>query len=520
MLKDKNMNTKSNHAKTVCAALLLLALPAVGQAQLLFTTNNGAITITGYTGSPTVLNIPSATNGYPVTSIGDRAFSNCTSLTSVTIPNSVTSIGYNAFYGCTSLTNVYFQGNAPAVWPQVFYGAYNATVYYLPGTTGWGTKFGGRPTAFWYLSNPLILNGPSFGVRTNQFGFTISWATNVPVVVEACTNLANHVWQPVKTNTLTDGWCYFSDPKWTNYPGRFYRVAQATNSAPSGMALIPAGSFTMGDVADTNYNGDAAPLSVTVSAFYMDVNEVSWSQWTNVYAYATNHGYRFFTNTTFGVYVAAGKAGNHPVQMVNWWDTVKWSNARSAQAGLTPVYYTDAGLTQVYTNGEPTTLYPKWVANGYRLPTEAEWEKAARGGLSGKRFPWGDTISESQANYYAYPKPPNSSGYTYDLGPYSGYNTNYNTGYPYTSPVGSFAPNVYGLYDMAGNVFEWCWDWYGTPYGQPTTNNPTGPAGPSLRVLRGGVWNYTADVARCAYRLYNSPSYAYNDVGFRCVRGF
>ena len=133
----------------------------------------------------------------------------------------------------------------------------------------------------------------------------------------------------------------------------------------------------------------------------MDVNLVSWSQWTNVYAYATNHGYRFFTNTHDGVYQAAGKAWNHPVQTVNWWDTVKWSNARSEQAGLVPVYYTDAGLTQVYTNGEPTTLYPNWAANGYRLPTEAEWEKAARGGLSGQRFPWGDSISESQANYYS-----------------------------------------------------------------------------------------------------------------------
>ena len=75
------------------------------------------------------------------------------------------------------------------------------------------------------LPNPLILtSGPGFGVQSNAFGFIISWATNLPVVVEACTNPANHSWSPLKTNALTGGWCYFSDPQWANYPGRFYRL--------------------------------------------------------------------------------------------------------------------------------------------------------------------------------------------------------------------------------------------------------------------------------------------------------
>ena len=103
----------------------------------------------------------------------------------------------------------------------------NATVYYLPGPTGWPTvpnAWADRPTALWSLPNPLILNGPSFGVQTNQFGFIISWATNIPVVVEVCTNLANPTWSPVGTNTLTDGSSYFSDSKWTNCPARFYRL--------------------------------------------------------------------------------------------------------------------------------------------------------------------------------------------------------------------------------------------------------------------------------------------------------
>jgi len=100
------------------------------------------------------------------------------------------------------------------------------TVYYLPGTTGWTTTFDGRPTALRFLPNPVILNSSSgLGVQANGFGFTISWATNTSVVVEAATNLANPVWMPVSTNIFTGGTSYFSDPQWTNYPGRFYRLS-------------------------------------------------------------------------------------------------------------------------------------------------------------------------------------------------------------------------------------------------------------------------------------------------------
>ncbi len=283
--------------------------------------------------------------------------------------------------------------------------------------------------------------------------------------------------------------------------------ANAVVTAPPGMALIPAGVFTMGNSTGDSDITDANPANITVSAFYMDINLVSYSQWQSVYYWATSQGYGF-------VDVGFGKAVNHPVQSVDWYDCVKWSNARSQQAGLTPVYYTDAGFTQVYTNGE-VTPYMNMSANGYRLPTEAEWEKAARGGLNGQRFPWGNVITENLANYYAEP-----GTYSYDLAPYSGFNTNFNTGtQPFTSPAGYFAANGYGLYDMAGNVLQWCWDWYGTPYGQPTTTNPTGPATGSNRVLRGGFWYYYATYARCADRNYNNPILANSNVGFRCVRG-
>jgi formylglycine-generating enzyme required for sulfatase activity len=281
-----------------------------------------------------------------------------------------------------------------------------------------------------------------------------------------------------------------------------------TLATPPGMVLIPAGSFTMGNSIGDSDITDANPTNIYVSQFYMDINLVSLSQWKSVYYWATNQGYGFAD-------AGAGKAANNPVQTVDWFDCVKWCNARSQQAGRTPVYYTDAGYTHIYTNLESYTVYVNPAANGYRLPTEAEWEKAARGGLSGQRFPWGNNIDESVANYYGA-----TASYTYDLGP-NGYNAVGSVGgtSPATSPVGSFAPNGYGLYDMAGNVFEWCGDWYGTPYGQPTATNPTGPATGSYRVLRGGNWFNDASYARCATRNNNNPNYAFNDFGFRCVRG-
>jgi formylglycine-generating enzyme len=181
--------------------------------------------------------------------------------------------------------------------------------------------------------------------------------------------------------------------------------------------------------------------------------------------------------------------------------------------GRLPAYYTNAAQTAVCREGQ-VDLQNDWVNwnGGYRLPTEAEWEKAGRGGVSGHRFPWNDTdtINWSWANYTG------GSG-SYDTTYGSDVNPKFRVGlYPYTSPVGYFAANGYGLYDMAGNVNEWCWDWYG-PYASDSQTDPRGLASGSDRVIRGGSFAEWAFYCRMASRIHQPPSAAAEDLGFRCV---
>ena len=287
-----------------------------------------------------------------------------------------------------------------------------------------------------------------------------------------------------------------------------FQVTASDDSAPSGMALIPAGSFTMGNTftASEGYSDELPLHSVYVSAFYLDRYEVTKALWDEVYNWALTHGYTFDYADS-----GQGKAANHPAHTMTWYDAVKWCNARSEKENKVPAYYTDAGLTTRYRSGQ-VAPYVDW-SRGYRLATEAEWEKAARGGASGRRFPWSgtDNITHSMANYYS------STSYAYDTSLTRGYPPGFQAGgYPYTSPVDYFAPNGYGLYDMAGNVWQWCWDWYSSSYyGSSPASDPRGPATGSYRVMRGGCWLNSAFFCRAAFRFILDPSIRGFSIGFR-----
>ena len=279
-----------------------------------------------------------------------------------------------------------------------------------------------------------------------------------------------------------------------------------------GFVIIPSGSFKMGEQSSPPVGPSRGLLvhTVQVSAFFMGKYLVTKEVWDPVRAWGLTHGY---ANLSIG----ACKGKNHPVQTITWYDTVKWCNARSEMEGLTPCY-TVSGT--VYRTGNSDAVICNWNANGYRLPTEAEWEKAARGGLVGQNFPWGNTIDQTKANFANI-----KDEFDHTVAP--GYHPHWaKGGFPYTSPVGSFAPNGYGLYDMAGNVYEWCWDCDGDytadsqtdPRGPDRGPDPRGPDWRPDRVARGGDWNSGANYCRVASRYCYDPAYGEIERGFRVAR--
>jgi formylglycine-generating enzyme required for sulfatase activity len=267
------------------------------------------------------------------------------------------------------------------------------------------------------------------------------------------------------------------------------------------MVSIPAGNFLFGDSNDAI--AYAKPVkTINVSGFCIDRYETTYDLWKTVHDWAVLHGYTFDNPGTRG---ADGNGTDVPATTVNWYDAVKWLNARSEMEGLTPAYYTDALHATVYRTGRENLANDRvnWTGNGYRLPTEAEWEKAARGSLAGNRWPWGNDPA--------------------NVGLVDPALANYNEGR--ATSVSVYPANGYGLYDMAGNVWEWTWNWWVDDYGHASVvaTDPVGPDSPIaadkiLRVRRGGGYAYGAAFLRNAERMGRVPTYIANYFGFRSIR--
>ncbi len=234
------------------------------------------------------------------------------------------------------------------------------------------------------------------------------------------------------------------------------------------MITIPGGTFTKGCTSEQIYYEYAEiPIhQVTLSKYQIAEHEIKQFQWRRVIG----------TNSLW----ITGE--NSPVDQVSWYDMINFCNALSEQEGLAPVFILKG-----------TNVDVNWAANGYRLPTEAEWEYAAKGG--------------NKSMGYKY------SG-NYDIEGVAWYSRN---SLDKTHEVGTKQPNELGIYDMSGNVWEWCWDWYGD-YSSSTQTDPRGPSTGSLRVFRGGSWDSFAGYCRVALCYHIYPGYRYYDLVFRLAR--
>ncbi len=250
------------------------------------------------------------------------------------------------------------------------------------------------------------------------------------------------------------------------------------------MVTVPGGEFEMGDVIGDNKRGSERPRRVQLDSFQLGAYEVTFEEY-EAFCSATKRERPF--DHDYG-------RGRHPVINVSWLDAVAYCNWLSLQQGLRPVYTIEGGAVSA-----------DWRADGFRLPTEAEWEYAAREGGKKVRFGNGkDIANPSMINFEGHP----SLQTSYSM---AGESRNR------PLPVGSFAPNSLGLFDMSGNVWEWCWD-RSAPYPREAQVNPRGPDTGVFRVRRGGSWNNNPQTIRTANRSEDSPSSRSRYIGFRVAR--
>jgi hypothetical protein len=333
-----------------------------------------------------------------------------------------------------------------------------------------------------YKMKKAVMCTTIFTLISAQAAVLVSWESNGVLVAEGilpgstCTVEWASSLDRSFTNSLFEGVVADNEGKARIEIPIFFRVSGEPNP-PSEMAWIP-------EAINSGLDQDFGDYSLTSEGFFIDKYEVTKQKWDSVYTWAVENGYSFENSGN-------GNSTNHPVHSVNWFDCVKWCNARSEIEGRTPCYTEGNGVYKAGTNAPSCNF----GSDGYRLPTEVEWEYAARGGLVNLRFPWGNEITHNQANYSS------DDSIIYDTSETRGYHPDYIAGEePYTSPAGSFPANNFGLFDMAGNIREWCWD--------SLDDN---------RSVRGGSWYGNALIARCGSAGYVSPHHAGNKRGFRAV---